>query len=268
MILNPRINFSIKNNFDAPSFRFAWYYAKSQIRTKYRYTTLGFLWNFLEPAMYLIILSLVFSVINRMNITDYAVFLFSALIPWRYFEKVINSVMESIVGGEWLLKKMYVSPYAFAFNRWIIAGFELLFSIAVAFVLFVFLKEKWTIHLIILPLSVIPWAIFGLGAGLCCAVLYTFFRDVKPFVQMILTLTFFTSPILFKISLFESGSVQAKIMEYHPITYFAALFQKPVYEGIWPAPADWIISIGIGIIFLALGIFLVQRYKSKFYYYL
>ena len=254
-------------NIDAPSFRFAWHLAKSQLKTKYRYTALGYVWNFLEPALFLVILSLVFSVINRMNISDYAVFLFSALIPWRYFEKTVNLVMESIVGGEWLIKKMYVSPYAFAFNRWVTASFEFLFSITVAFALFIFLKQEWTIHLIILPLSIIPWAMLGLGFGLCCSVLYTFFRDVKPFVQMLLTLAFFTSPILFNSNIFEPGSLQAQIMEFHPVTYLASLFQKPIYEAAWPAASDWIISFGFALIFLMLGIHLVNKYKSKFYFY-
>jgi len=253
---------------DKRSLRFTWYYSLSQLKSKYRYTLLGYLWNFIEPALYLVILSLVFAVINRMNISDYAVFLFSALVPWRYFEKVVNLVMESLVNGEWLMKKMYVSPFAFPLNRLITASFEFLFSIIVAFVLFAFLKENWTIHLVIIPLAVIPWAIFGFGLGLICAVLYTFFRDVKPLVQMILTLTFFTSPILFNRSVFEPDSVQAKLMDYHPVTYFAALFQKPVYGAIWPSQLDWTISITLAIASLLFGVFLIRKYKSKFYYYL
>ena len=251
---------------DRSSFRFSWHYAKSQLRIKYRYTLLGFLWNFLEPALYLVILSLVFAVINRMNIEDYAVFLFSALVPWRYFEKVINLVMESIVSGEWLHKKMYVSPFAFPLNRWIIAGFEFLFSIIVAFILFAFLKKEWSIHLIILPLSIIPWAVFSLGVGMICAVLYTFFRDVKPLVQLVLTLTFFTSPILFNRSVFETNSFQARIMDWHPITYFAQLFQNPVYLGQWPTLTAWVVSISISLVSLIVGIYLINKFKSKFYY--
>lgn len=260
---------NVKNLYsEVSSLRFAWYYALAQLRIKYRYTALGFLWNFLEPALYLIILSLVFSVINRMNINDYAVFLFSALVPWRYFEKVVTTEMESIVNGEWLLKKMYVSPFAFPLNRWIISGFEFLFSISVAFLIFAFLKENWTIHLIVLPFSIIPWAILAMGVGMIAAVLYTFFRDIKPLVQMLLTLTFFTSPILFNKNLFEAGSIQARLMEFHPFTYLAALFQKPVYESTFPAAADWIISFSLALITLSAGIYLINKFKSKFYFYL
>ena len=248
---------------DSTSWRFSWYYAVSLLKIKYRFTILGFLWNFLEPALYLVILSLVFSVINRMNINDYAVFLFSALVPWRYFEKVVTSSMESIVGGEWLLKKMYVSPLAFPLNKLIVSSFEFLFSLVVAFILFAFLKENWTIHLIVLPLSVIPWALFGIGLGMISAVLFTFFRDVRPLIQMILTLVFFTSPILFNQNIFDPESLQAVIMEYHPITYFAALFQKPVYETVWPSGIDWLISYGISFFTLIIGYSMIQKYKNK-----
>jgi ABC-type polysaccharide/polyol phosphate export permease len=258
----------INEYIDKRSLRFTWYYSLSQLKTKYRYTSLGFMWNFLEPALYLVVLSLVFAVINRMNISDYAVFLFSALVPWRYFEKVVNLVMESLVNGEWLLKKLYVSAFAFPINRLIMSSFEFLFSIVVAFILFAFLKENWTIHLLIIPLAIIPWAVFGFGLGLICAVLYTFFRDVKPLVQMILTLTFFTSPILFSRNVFVPDSFQARIMDYHPITYFAALFQKPVYSAAWPSEIDWIVSVSIAIASLIVGLILVNKYKSQFYYYL
>lgn len=253
---------------DRTSLLFSWFYAKSQLKLKYRYTALGFLWNFLEPAMYLVILSFVFSVVNRMNITDYAVFLFSALVPWRYFEKIVNTCMDSIVGGDWLLKKMYVSPFSFPFTRWIISGVEFLFSLSVVFLIFLFLKENWTIHVIVLPLIILPWAMLGLGVGMIGAVLFTFFRDVKPLIQMVLTFIFFTSPILFKADLFEPHTLQARLMQWHPITYFAALFQKPMYQGAWPGMADWAISFSVSFLFLIAGYYLLNRYRGKFYFYL
>ena len=69
---------------DHTSIRFTWTYAISQLRLKYRFTALGVVWNLLEPLLYLGVLSLVFSYVNRMTLSDYAVFLFSALVPWRY----------------------------------------------------------------------------------------------------------------------------------------------------------------------------------------
>jgi ABC-type polysaccharide/polyol phosphate export permease len=253
---------------DIAARRFTWFYAKSQLKLKYRYTSLGFLWNFLEPALFLVVLSLVFSVVNRMDISDYAVFLFGALIPWRYFEKVVNSCMESVVGGDWLLKKMYVSPLAMPLTRWMVASIEFLFSLAVVLGLFAVIKHTWTVHLLILPLAIIPWSILGLGVGMMCAVLFTFFRDVRPIVQMALMLAFFSSPILFRADLFQADSVQAIMVRWHPLTYFAGLFQKPIYYASWPSTVDWVVSCTVSAGSLLLGYSLFNKCKGQFYFYM
>ncbi|MEK9137022.1 MAG: hypothetical protein AAB393_07860 [Bacteroidota bacterium] len=248
--------------------RFTWQYAISQLKLKYRYTSLGFFWNFLEPALFLAVLSLVFSVVNKMDIGDYAVFLFGALLPWRYFEKVVNTCMDSIVGGDWLLKKMYVSPFSLPLTRWIVATFELLFSLTVMFVFLAALRHPWTIHLSILPLAIIPWSMLGLGIGFISAVLFTFYRDIRTIVQLVLMLVFFSSPILFKADLFEGDTLQAMMVRLHPITYFAALFQKPIYHGAWPTLTDWGVSLGFSLIALITGILVMNKHKCEFYYYL
>ncbi len=253
---------------DAAAQRFVWFYAKTQLKLKYRYTSLGVLWNILEPAMFLLVLSVVFSVVNRMHVADYAVFLFGALMPWRYFERVVNTCMDSIVGGDWLLKKLYVSPFALPVTRWVIASLEFLITLAVVFTFIAILKRSFTVHLVVLPLAIVPWALLGFGVGMIAAVMYTFFRDVRTVMQMIMMLAFFSSPILFRADTFEPGSLQARLVALHPITYFAALFQKPIYYATWPDAADWGVSLGVAVLSVAIGGSLIQKYKDNFYFYL
>jgi ABC-type polysaccharide/polyol phosphate export permease len=248
--------------------RFVWFYAATQLKLKYRYTSLGFLWNFLEPALFLAVLSLVFSVVNKMNVADYAVFLFGALMPWRYFEKVVNTCMDSIAQGDWLLKKLYITPFALPITRWVVASVEFLISLTVVFVFFAAMKHSFSIHLLVLPLAILPWAILGLGIGLMCAVAFTFFRDVKTIVQMLLMLVFFSSPILFRPDAFPQGTFQARLVALHPFTYFAALFQKPIYHGVFPSATDWNVALMFALAALAIGVWLVNRYKNDFYFYL
>jgi ABC-type polysaccharide/polyol phosphate export permease len=248
--------------------RFIWFYAKTQLKLKYRYTSLGILWNVLEPAMFLAVLSIVFSVVNRMNIAEYAVFLFSALMPWRYFEKVVTTCMDSIVGGDWLLKKIAVSPFALPLSRWTIASFEFLLSLAVVAAFLAMLHHPFTIHLLVVPLAIVPWGLLGLGAGLVAAVLFTFWRDIRTVVQMTLMLAFFSSPILFRADTFEPGTMQARLVQLHPVTYFAALFQKPIYHAAWPSQSDWGVSFIVALLSVAIGIHLVNKHKSKFYFFL
>lgn len=248
--------------------RYAWCYALSQLKLKYRYTLLGACWNVLEPGLYLGVLSMVFSVINRMDIRDYAVFLFGALVPWRYFEKVVTGCTDAVVSGDWLHKKMRVSPATLPVARWIVATAELLFSMVAMFGVFSLLDHHWTIHLVILPVALLPWSMLGLGIGLCTAILFVFFRDIRTLVQLGLMLMFFSSPILFRAGVFSGDPVREWIIRLHPITYFAALLQKPVYQAMWPDAIDWLVSVPCATAALLLGMLAIRRYRHTIYYYL
>jgi ABC-type polysaccharide/polyol phosphate export permease len=124
------------------------------------------------------------------------------------------------------------------------------------------------VHLCILPLSIIPWAMLSLGIGLICAVFFTFFRDVRPIVHMVMMFTFFSSPILFKIDFFDNHTLQAFILKFHPMTYFAFLFQKPIYYTSWPSVLDWGITLSISTAVVIVGCYLVHRFQGRFYFYL
>jgi ABC-type polysaccharide/polyol phosphate export permease len=251
---------------DQPSRRFTWLYAGSQIKLKYRYTSLGFLWNLLEPALYLGVLTLLFSVINRMSMGDYAVFLFSALVPWRYFEKVVNTSMDSIVQGDWLIKKLPVSPFALPLARWMVASVEFGFSFAVVVLLLAAVRHPWSVHLVALPAAAVAWAVAGLGAGMLAAVLFTFFRDVRPLVQLALMFGFFSAPILFKPDLFPAGTPQSTLLLWHPLSYLAALFQKPIYWAAWPSARDWAVSAAVALLCLAAGAGALWRCRARLYF--
>ena len=253
---------------DWTSIRFTWMYARSQLRLKYRYTALGVLWNLLEPLLYLCVLSVVFSYVNRMRMSDYAVFLFSGLVPWRYFEKVVSGCTDAIVQGDWLLKTLPASPFSLPLSRWMVASVEFGCSFAAVAVILLRVKEHWTVHVAILPLAMLPWALTALGVGLCCATLFIFFRDVRPVVQLALMFAFFTAPILFTPDLFPPGSAQARLLAWHPLTYLLALFQKPVHAGRWPGPMDWAVSSGAALIALTLGVASVRWARSRLYFYL
>lgn len=252
---------------DRRSRRFTWLYAMSQIKLKYRYTFLGFLWNVLEPGLYLLVLSLVFSFVNRMNLQDYAVFLFAGLIPWRYFEKAVNVCMDSLVQGDWLLKKLPVSAFALPLSRFVLATVEFAFAFLAGALVLLALKPGWSVHCLVLPLSVVPWALLGLGLGFLTASLFTFFRDLRPIVQLGLLLLFFTSPILFHADLFPAGTLQARLLLWHPFTYFAALFQKPLHAAAWPSATDWTVSFSVALGALGAGASVLHASRRRLYFY-
>lgn len=247
---------------------FVWLYSLSQVALRYRHTFLGLLWNIAEPALYLSVLGIVFSAMNRMSLQDYVVYLFAALVPWRYFEHASISTMESIVGGDWLLKKMAVSAFVFPVSRWLVATIDFSVAYAVSLVILAFIKPQWTIHVLAIPFSIALCGAAALGLGMVLAVVYTFFRDIKPLVTMGLMLAFFSGPVLYRADALPPGSLLGALLPYNPLTYFAATFQKPIYYMEWPDAADWALTGGAALAFLITGCVAIWRWRARFYFYL
>lgn len=243
-------------------------YARSQLRLRYRYALLGRLWNVLEPALYLGVLSVVFSFVNRVDFSNYAIYLFAGLVPWRYLEASINGSVDAIAEGGWLLRKVAAPPVVLPLTRWLMASVDFLISFSLLLVVLTFLAKTWTIHVLVVPLAIVLYGMIGLGVGTAAAVAFVFMRDIRPILQMALMLLFFSSPILIMTSNIPRETALHSLFDFHPLTYLSALFQKPIYFHQWPSTADWSVAIIGAAGSLSVAYYLVVKYRSRFYFYL
>ena len=62
---------------------------KKDVGGKYKNSFLGILWSFINPLLQIAVYALVFQVILKSNIENYAVYLCCALIPWQYFNSIV-----------------------------------------------------------------------------------------------------------------------------------------------------------------------------------
>ena len=58
---------------------------RKDLRTRYKGSVLGFLWTFVNPLLQLIVNSVVFSVIMRVQMDKYYLYMFVGLLPWIFF---------------------------------------------------------------------------------------------------------------------------------------------------------------------------------------
>ena len=90
-----------------------WALALKELRVRYKRSALGFLWALLNPLLMMVILTIVFSSVMRIQIDHYSVFLLSVLLPWTLFSQSLAYAVESIVGNGDLLKKVYIAKSVF-----------------------------------------------------------------------------------------------------------------------------------------------------------
>src|SRR5215469_15774590 len=79
---------------------------QKDLKAKYKGTALGFLWTFLNPLLLMIVYAVVFSVIARVSLHRYPVFLLCGMLPWNAFTIAISTASQTIVGNANLIRRV------------------------------------------------------------------------------------------------------------------------------------------------------------------
>src|SRR5256885_30312 len=76
------------------------------LKTKYRGSFFGIFWSLLNPLLLMLVYTLVFSIIVRVNIHPYAVFLLTGLVPWNAFAQSLTMATSSVLDNKGIVTKV------------------------------------------------------------------------------------------------------------------------------------------------------------------
>ena len=171
-----------------------------ELRARYRGSLLGFLWSFLNPLLLMLVYVLVFTVYLRVPMDNYAVFLFTGLLPWLWFSASLGHATGVIVGSGGLVKRILFPAEILPLVSVLSNLVNFLLSLPLLFLfLFVFGVRPGP-TLAFLPLLLAIQLLLTVGLALPLAALNVHLRDVEQILSNGLVLLFFLSPILYPVS--------------------------------------------------------------------
>ena len=242
--------------------------AKYQFLLRYRNAMLGCLWAVGDQLLFLVVMSAVFSVLNRLPMGTYALYVFCGLVPWRFLDEAAQSGMESVVGGSWLLTQMPVHPLLFPVVRVCISLGDFLCAFFAGALIFCAIGFEPSLSMLVLPFSLLLWVCCALGLSCLFAAAFVFFRDIRSIIRSGMMLLFFSSPILSMAGNFPEGSFQRQFLEWHPLAPLLHLFQKPLFFKTVPSAYDWLAATLIAALCLTAGLAAIHSCRRKVYFYL
>jgi homopolymeric O-antigen transport system permease protein len=242
-----------------------WALALKELKIRYKRSVLGFLWALLNPALLMLVLTLVFSTIMRFPIPHYAIFLLSVLLPWTFFSQSLSYAVESIVGNGDLIRKVRVAklvfPMAAIVSNLINFGLSL-FPLALL-VLVMRHPFHWT--WLYLPVPLLALTLFTLGMTFFFAAANVFYRDVSHILQVVLSAWFYVTPIIFPLDFLPQR--YRWIFKLNPLIYVINGFRLSVYYGLLPKPQSIAASFICGFISLFIGYAIFRKYQDQFVFY-
>jgi ABC-type polysaccharide/polyol phosphate export permease len=231
------------------------------LRIRYHRSVLGFLWTLINPILMMITLTAVFSQFQPGSWKQYAIFLFAGQVPWGLFAGSLSECSHSIIGNEGLIRKIYLPKLIFPLARVLVNLSTCVFSLVALYLVVWLLGPKFTTAMVMLPVALLLFAMFGLGLGLILAVCNTFFRDTTHLVGVFLQAWYFATPILYDAKMM-SPKAQA-LFAYNPAFPFIKIFQTIIRDGLWPDLTLFLSAAGIATVSLGIGYVTFKLHEDK-----
>jgi len=242
-------------------YRYAYFnFVANSLSTRYRRSVLGFLWTLINPLINLTILAVVFSLVFKQDIASFGVYIFSALSPWGFISGVINQSPMTFISAESYLKKVYIPKFIFPLTLVSVESINFFFSMVSIYILLLFLGAKVSWVMVLTPAAMLVTFLFVLGICMILGVLNVYFRDMAHITTVVMSAVMYTIPIMYPIAMIpDKYQILFKI---NPFFHFVHLFRTILYEAAVPTWQDWLIPLGIAVISLLVGFYVLMKQDS------
>ncbi|QHI97923.1 ABC transporter permease [Xylophilus rhododendri] len=237
------------------------HFIQQHVTLRYRRTALGFMWTLVNPLLTMAITSVVFSLMMRMPVKSFAVFLFAGLIPWTLFSGCVIQGGGGILENESLIKKIYIPRQIFVISRCCGLLVDALLSFACLFILALLLGAQMTIALITIPLAFLLVFLFAVGMALAMSVLTVYARDAQHIVSIALQAGYYLTPIIYPLEIIPEK--YHWIVATNPLYYFIDLFRAPIYSGEFPSLHSYSVAAMCAVGSLLIGMYIFRRFDRE-----
>ena len=173
-----------------------------RVSVRYKQTWLGLLWAVLQPFLMMAIFTAVFSTLAKMpsDGMPYALFAYTALLPWTFFSTAVTNATNSLVTHTQLLTKVYF-PREILPATYVVAG---LFDFCAGFLVLIGLMAWFHVPLTAGALNLLPilalLAAWILAVSLVLAAVQVRIRDIGVALPVLVQALMFASPVIYPLS--------------------------------------------------------------------
>ncbi|OJT20113.1 ABC transporter permease [Archangium sp. Cb G35] len=232
-----------------------------ELKARYRGSILGFFWTFLNPTLHMLVYALLFTVVMRQNIPNYAFFMFVGLLPWIWFSSSVGAGASTISDRRDLMTKVRFPAQVLPTTVVATNLVNYVLSLPLMLMLGAFYGVWPTWHIVAFPVVVAIQLVFTLGLVYIVSAVNVTFRDLQHIVQNLLTLGFFATPVLYQASTIANAEARTLLTLANPMAILITSYQAIFYEHRLPEGLP-LLSLGVasvGLLWTASWIFESRR---------
>ncbi|WP_375384727.1 ABC transporter permease [uncultured Microbacterium sp.] len=173
---------------------------RRDLQARYRDSFLGFLWTVIRPLIQFLMYFIVLGQFLRAaeGIPEFAIYLFSGLTLYSFFNDMVAGSTGSILTNGGLVKKIYLPREIFPLASIGGAGFMFLVQLGVlVLAALIFRALPAPVEMLWFFPSLALILLYGVAVGLLLSAVNVYLRDIQYLTEVVLMLAMWASPIVY-----------------------------------------------------------------------
>ncbi len=251
------------------------YLVQAEIRKRGVNTLLGNLWWVLDPLLLMAVYVVLVTFIRTRAIPDYPLFVFAAVLPWKWFTAAVGDATSSVVNQHRLVKQIAFPKIVLPVAATTAGSVGFAFGLIPLFGIMLFYPDRLSALVLLIPVIAAVQFVFTLALAVLVAAGNVFFRDLGNVVRHLLRLWFYLSPGLYSLAhIQELGTVQANpwistVFSLNPVAVLFESYRSVIYGTETSGPGlpnfvalSWLLLASL--VFLAVSAIVYKRLERDF----
>jgi lipopolysaccharide transport system permease protein len=253
------------------------YLVQADMKKRGSDTVLGNLWWILDPLLQMVVYVVLVTVIRTRPIEDYPLFIFAAILPWKWYQAAINDATSSVVRHDRLIRQIafpkIVLPVATSTAG--VVGFT--WGLIPLIALLALHPDRLSVMIVWIPVIAAVQYVFTLASAILISAANVFFRDFGNAIGHTLRLWWFLSPGLYSlqdlrgVSFVQENPIIGTLAGLNPFGVLFEAYRAVIYggpDGVSPTHPPDVVSLLIllagSIVFLGLCVIFFKRVEPEF----
>ena len=241
------------------------YIVSADLKRTHADSVIGQLWWVLDPLLQMAVYFVLVSVIFQRDVPAYPLFLFAAILPWKWFNTTLNDAALSVTNRQSLIRQLPFPKIVLPASATIAATVSFAFGLVALAIVYLFFLDRLSLWVLTIPLVAVVQFVFTLALAVFVSAVNAFYRDVQNVLRHVLRLWFYLSPALY--SLDQLRDHHPLIVQLLSLNPFAVLFEG-YRAATWgtraPDALPLLVLLLISSVLLVLAMALFKRVEPAF----
>jgi lipopolysaccharide transport system permease protein len=239
-----------------------WTLSVHRVKVRYKQSVLGVLWAILQPLSVMLIFTFVFSLIARMPSegAPYAIFAYSALLPWTYFAGGVSNATTSLTNHSQFVTKVYFPREILPITYIAAALFDFAVASTLLGALLIYYRVPLTINALYAVPIILVLTCFSLAISFVFSATQVRIRDIGVAVPLLLQVWLFATPVIYPLS-----AVPQRVRtfyELNPMVGVIENFRQVMLKGAAPDIDSLLRSAAVSLILLIVSYLYFKRIEA------